>query len=32
MTDIITMIDRLMNEGYSANSAARLASEEEYYE
>ena len=29
MTDIITMIDRLMNEGYSADSAARLASEEE---
>ena len=27
MTDIITMIDRLMNEGYSADSAARLASE-----
>lgn len=29
MTDIITMIDRLMREGYSADSAARLASEEE---
>lgn len=29
MTDVITMIDRLMREGYSADSAARLASEEE---
>lgn len=28
MTDIITMIDRLMREGYAADSAARLASEE----
>lgn len=32
MMSIIDMIDRLMNEGYSANSAARLVSEEEYYE
>lgn len=32
MMSIIDIIDRLMNEGYSANSAARLANEEEYYE
>lgn len=32
MLNIIDLIDRLMNEGYSADSAARLASEEEYYE
>lgn len=32
MMSIIDVIDRLMNEGYSADSATRLASEEEYYE
>ena len=32
MLNIIDLIDRLMNEGYSADSAAKLASEEEYYE
>lgn len=32
MMELINIVDRLMNEGYSADSAARLASEEEYYE
>lgn len=32
MMNVIDIIDRLLNKGYSANSAARLASEEEYYE
>ena len=32
MLNIIDLIDRLMNEGYSADSAARLASEEAYCE
>ena len=32
MMEFINIVDRLMNEGYSADSAARLASEEEYYE
>lgn len=32
MMELINMVDRLMNEGYSVDSAARLASEEEYYE
>lgn len=32
MMEFINIVDRLMNEGYSADSATRLASEEEYYE
>lgn len=32
MMEFVNIVDRLMNEGYSADSAARLASEEEYYE